>query len=93
MVLSACQTATGKLLGGDEVTGLTRTLLVSGANAVVSTLWNVDDAVTADLMAAFYRGLRAGHSPAESLRAAQLSIRATHPQPAYWAPFIATARQ
>lgn len=93
VVLSACQTATGKLLGGDEVTGLTRTLLVSGANAVVSTLWNVDDAVTADLMAAFYRGLRAGHSPAESLRAAQLSIRATHPQPAYWAPFIATARQ
>lgn len=93
VVLSACETATGKLLGGDEVTGLTRTLLLAGANAVVSTLWNVDDAVTADLVRSFYTELRRGRTVAESLRTAELTIRKTHPEPAYWAPFVASAVQ
>jgi CHAT domain-containing protein len=91
VVLSACQTATGKLLGGDEVTGLTRTLLLAGANAVVSTLWNIDDEVTAMLMRAFHRELKGGKSAADALRVASLELRKTHPDPAHWAPFVVTA--
>jgi CHAT domain-containing protein len=91
VVLSACQTAAGKLLGGDEITSLTRTLLLAGSNAVVSSLWNIDDAVTADLMRVFYAELRRGRPPADALRTAELAIRKQHPEPAYWAPFVATS--
>jgi CHAT domain-containing protein len=90
VVLSACQTAMGKLLGGDEVSGLTRTFLLAGANTVVSSLWKVSDESTAILMQAAYRHLRAGETPGDALRLAALEVRKHYPHPFYWAPFIVT---
>lgn len=90
VVLSACETGLGQLLYGDEVIGLTRTLLASGADAVVSSLWMVADESTALLMTRFYEELRTGRSPAEALRAASRTVREKFPHPVYWAPFIVT---
>jgi CHAT domain-containing protein len=90
VVLSACQTGVGKLMRGDEVTGLTRTFLQAGASAVVSSLWQVADDSTAALMHSFYVGLRDGLSPSRALRRAALETRKRFNHPYYWAPFVLT---
>jgi CHAT domain-containing protein/predicted negative regulator of RcsB-dependent stress response len=87
VVLSACQSAVGARSGGDEVVGLTRALLYAGTPGVLSTLWNIDDAASAELMEEFYRGLAGGTSVAGALRQAQLAVKVRHPDPAYWAAF------
>jgi tetratricopeptide (TPR) repeat protein len=87
VVLSACQSAVGARSGGDEVVGLTRSLLYAGTPGVISTLWNIDDASSAGLMEDFYKHLRGGASVAEALREAQLATRGRMPDPRYWAAF------
>jgi Uncharacterized protein conserved in bacteria len=88
VVLSACETGLGKLLGGDEIAGLTRTFLLAGASTVVSSLWKVSDDATAMLMAGFYRRLRGGSPASIAQRQAALDVRQQFPHPFYWAPFI-----
>lgn len=89
VVLSACESGRGRAQdGGDEVLGLARAFLGAGAAAVVVSLWLVQDDVTADLMARWYRHLGAGASPACALRRAQGELRETHPHPHHWAPFV-----
>jgi CHAT domain-containing protein len=88
VVLSACDTASRG--SGVEVTGLAYQFERTNVRAVVATLWPVDDAATAELMADFYKRLRDGKSPAESLALAQRTLakqpRFQHPY--YWAPFV-----
>jgi CHAT domain-containing protein len=52
------------------------------------SLWATPDLTTGDLMVAFHDGCRSGLRPVEALRAAQLGVRAEHPHPWWWAPFI-----
>jgi CHAT domain-containing protein/Tfp pilus assembly protein PilF len=76
-VLSACESGLGDLgpLSGEGVQGLPRALHLAGCANVVSSLWRVDDAATAALMAKLYDGLwRQGKAPAEALRQAQLTV-------------------
>ncbi len=87
VALSGCGTALGDLASGDEVIGLTRAFLYAGARAVVSSLWDVDDATTAEFMQSFYAHWRSGRSRGAALRAAQLEAREQHPHPYFWAPF------
>lgn len=90
VVLSACQTGLGKDVRGEGLIGLTRGFMYAGASSVVSSLWKVDDEVTAELMKHFYTNmLQRGMPPAAALRAAQNTIR-EQPQwrsPYYWAAF------
>jgi CHAT domain-containing protein len=90
VVLSACETNRGKLMGGDEVAGLTRTFLTAGADTVVSSLWKVSDESTALLMQGFYRRLKTGVTPATALRESELEVRKQFPHPFFWAPFVET---
>ena len=86
VTLSACETALGKVANGDDVIGLTRGFLYAGARSIVASLWEVDDAATAELMVSFYGHLE-GHSKREALRLAQIETRAKYPQPVFWAAF------
>ncbi|MGC2582057.1 MAG: CHAT domain-containing protein, partial [Acidobacteriaceae bacterium] len=90
VVLSACQTANGDQLPGEGLVGLSYSFLIAGSRRVVGSLWDVDDAATAELMRRFYEALyRGGQSPAEALRSAQRAI-AMVPRwsnPYYWAGF------
>lgn len=90
VVLSACQTALGKEIRGEGIVGLTRGFMYAGAPRVVASLWQVDDAATADLMREFYSAmLTDGKRPAEALRVAQLrmSQQSQWSSPYYWAAF------
>jgi CHAT domain-containing protein len=93
VVMSACRTG----LGGahpDSVIGLANAFLIAGAQSVVSTLWRIQDDVTATMMAAFYRRLVHGDDVAGALRSSQLETlgapRTSHPY--YWGAFRVTGR-
>lgn len=95
IVLSACQTnvaavdqASQVISAGDEIVGLTRAFFAAGAPTVISSLWNVNDAATEELMVSFYRHWLSGMGKAEALQMAQHDLQTTHPSPFYWAGFI-----
>lgn len=90
VVLSACQTGLGKTVSNEGVIGLTRGFMYAGASRVMASLWNVDDAATAELMRRFYQALlREKRSPAAALRAAQISLAREKrwQNPYFWAAF------
>ena len=90
VVLSACETALGKLSRGDEITGLTRAFIYAGTPSIITTLWRVSDRASYELMREFYRHLKAGEDKARSLRQAQLAMLQRRPHPYYWAAFQLT---
>lgn len=91
VVLSACQTGTGRQIRGEGLIALTRGFMYAGAERVVASLWKVDDAATAELMARFYKEMFTnGKRPAAALREAQLSLSKERRwrSPFYWAGFV-----
>jgi CHAT domain-containing protein len=86
VVLSGCETGMGTVAAGDELIGLTRAFMYAGAPQLLATLWQVDDQATASLMTEFYKQLTT-RPAADALRLAQISVRASHPHPFYWAAF------
>jgi CHAT domain-containing protein len=93
VTLNACATGRSKVSRGDELIGLTRSLLYAGASSVLVSLWNVEDESTGQLMADFYRRLydsqgRKIKSKASALREAMQAMRKQRDHPYYWAPFI-----
>jgi CHAT domain-containing protein len=90
VVLSACDTALGREIRGEGLVGLARGFMYSGASRVMASLWSVDDEVTSELMARFYKSLEQDKmSPAAALRAAQIAVAKEHRwnSPYYWAGF------
>jgi CHAT domain-containing protein len=57
VTLSACDSGLGKLAGGEGYLGFSQALFLAGARSLVVSLWQVDDAATALLMARFYENL------------------------------------
>jgi len=91
VVLSACDTALGREIRGEGFVGLSQAFLYAGAKGLALSLWPVSDAATATLMTRFYEQmLKQGTSPAEALRAAQLSMAAERrwENPYYWGAFV-----
>lgn len=73
VILSACETALGKIKSGDELIGLTRGFIYAGTPTIVATLWSVNDQSTAELMNNFYKNLKY-YSKAGALRLAQVEM-------------------
>lgn len=89
VTLSACETALGKVATGDDVVGFTRGFLYAGARSLISSLWQVDDEATSNLMIDFYTNLSKADKD-EALRLAQLNTKKRYPHPYYWAAFLLT---
>jgi CHAT domain-containing protein len=90
VVLSACETGSGRLQGQEGVMNLARSFLTAGAKSVVASLWSVDDRSTATLMEYFYTHLAQGATVSAALRQAQLDFIKNYGEkakPYLWAGF------
>ena len=74
VVLSACETGLDGFGNGAEILGMGYQFQLSGAGAVMASLWSVDDRGTQDLMARFYHHLGEGNPKAQALQQAQLDL-------------------
>lgn len=88
VVLSACETGLGEVQVGEGVLGLRRSFMLAGAKSLIISLWSVPDSPTQELMEMLYKHMLRGKSRAESLRAAQLTLRERYPHPRDWGAFI-----
>ncbi|HMZ45816.1 MAG TPA: CHAT domain-containing protein [Chitinophagaceae bacterium] len=87
VVLSACETALGDIMGNEGVYGLQRAFKLAGVKNIILSLWQVPDKETAELMTIFYNNYLSGKSINESFNLAQQSLRKKY-SPYYWAAFV-----
>lgn len=96
-VLSACNTGSGRLQKGEGVMSLARAFLYSGCPSIVMTLWNIEDASSANIMIDFYQNLDNGLPKDEALRKAKFShIQSADPlkaHPYYWLGYVSVGSQ
>jgi len=98
VVLSACETGRGKIVGGEGIVGLTRAFMYAGSPRVICSLWKVDDDATRALMVKFYElwnpsgvnGGQPGLPTAEALKQAQEFVKSQEKwkHPYYWAAWV-----
>lgn len=92
VTLSACNTGTGKYLDGEGIFSLGRSFLLAGAESVLTSLWEVSDQSTSQIMESFYMNIKKGATSPEALREAKLKyLKKSDPltaNPFYWAGFV-----
>ena len=97
VVLSACNSSFGTMVADEGTLGLRHAFHLAGARSVVMSLWNIDDAATAEWMENLYRARLIDHvGTADAIAAAEVSTlkergrrgESTHPY--YWAGFISS---
>ena len=88
VVLSACETARGKVDPVDGVYGLQRAFKLAGVQTIVMSLWKVQDDATAMLMTQFYKYLTDGMEKHQALWNAMMDVRKKYKDPYYWAGFV-----
>ena len=75
VVLASCDTGRPVVRAGDELMGLTATLLAHGTSQLVASVIPVLDAETAEFMTAFHRRLIAGEPTAQALAGIQADLK------------------
>ena len=91
VVLSACQTALGKMERAEGVTGLISAVMYAGTAAVAAGLWSISDTGAKELMVKFYTNiLEKEMSEEEALRQAKLSMVKSkqYASPYFWSAFV-----
>ncbi len=95
VVLSTCSSAEGRVFIGEGVMSLGNAFLRGGAQAVVQTLWPVDDQATSEVLERMYAYMDEGRSVGYALSAAKADHLRQHADgawanPFYWAGIVAT---
>ncbi|MEW5918332.1 MAG: CHAT domain-containing protein, partial [Gemmatimonadota bacterium] len=87
IVLSACRTARGEIIGAEGVESLALPFLEKGSRTVVATTWAVDDRYAATLMDTFYGALVGGQPAGRALREAKLALRKKGVSASEWSAY------
>jgi len=93
VTLSACESSRGKSIPGEAELSLARSYFQAGSQAVIASLWPVNDESTAQIMVKFYEELKEGIPKDQALRLAKehyvdnADPAGRHPY--YWAGFVA----
>jgi CHAT domain-containing protein len=95
-VLSACETARGRIGAGEGIIGLSWAMFIAGVPSIVVSQWKVESAGTRDLMVDFHRTLisrpevQKKPTKAEALQQAALKLmrKVETRHPFYWAGFV-----
>ena len=92
VVLSACESGAGEMQAGEGIISIAKSFIQSGAQSIVTTLWNVNDEKTKELMTHFYQNLKKGMPKDEALQSDKLSYlkqnKGEFSNPLYWSAFI-----
>jgi CHAT domain-containing protein len=90
-VLSACETARGRIGAGEGMVGFSWAMFIAGVPSIVVSQWKVESAGTRDLMVNFHRGLIGSRTTkSDALRQAALKVM-KNPEtshPFYWGAFV-----
>ncbi len=92
VVLSACNTGTGKLYHGEGIISLARAFAYAGVPSVTMTLWKIPDETSYELTLRYYGYLKQGFDKAAAMRRAKLDYLerkdpfAAHP--AVWSSYL-----
>jgi CHAT domain-containing protein/Tfp pilus assembly protein PilF len=91
--LSACETASGKVIHGEGIMSLSRAFSNAGCSNLVTSLWKAEDRATAYISSRFYTYLQKGYPYAKALQSAKSDLlhNADYAQfhsPQHWAPLI-----
>ncbi len=94
IVLSACQTATGRLYKGEGVFSFNRGFAALGIPSAITNLWLVDSKSTYEITKLFYKYLKDGEPTDISLQKAKLEFIKMNPEalPYHWAAPILTGK-
>ncbi|HEU4834752.1 MAG TPA: CHAT domain-containing tetratricopeptide repeat protein, partial [Pyrinomonadaceae bacterium] len=89
-VLSACETARGRIGAGEGMVGLSWAMFMAGVPSIVVSQWKVESAGTRDLMINFHRGMISSGTKSASLRQAALKVmkNPATSHPFYWGGFV-----
>jgi len=90
VVLSACETARGRIGAGEGMVGFSWAMFMAGVPSIVVSQWKVESAGTRDLMVNFHRGLISSGAKSAALREAALKVM-KNPEtshPFYWGGFV-----
>lgn len=92
VVLSACETGISPKRNGAYDWSLGRAFTDAGCRNTITSLYNIDDKATYDIIVSFYEELLAGKGKAEALYAAKQKYIDIHKEqnPYYWLPLILT---
>jgi CHAT domain-containing protein len=92
VVLSSCNTGSGKLVTGEGILSLARGFLFAGSRSVVMSMWAVEDFSSSAVIKSFYRNMRIGQTKSSALREARLKFLRTADQershPYYWSTLV-----
>lgn len=90
VILSACESAEGKIDMTEAVHGFYRAFRLAGVDQTILGLWNLPDAATAKLLKHFYDYFHLNRDAALSLQLAQQDIKAIpeYADPIFWAGLV-----
>jgi CHAT domain-containing protein len=92
VVLSSCNTGSGRMSSGEGILSLARGFIYSGSQSVVMSLWEIEDKSGTEIVEKFYRNLKNGYSKSTSLKMARIDFLNNADQlrshPYFWSTLV-----